>query len=210
MGGPGAERTMGTTGERAVMVHALPDEQLIEIIRQAEAGYPEEICGIVIGLRGVPETYQVRQVTNIANQEHERDPGGFERDARTAYRMEDREVLGVLREADEAGWDILTFYHSHPDHDAYFSLMDRDRALRTDGEPLWTGASYLVISVWSGRAEDARYFTWDEARKDFAEVPAHVPRPRDPARRETGRATAGSGGADPGATSCLEPPQSSR
>jgi len=193
-----------------VAVDTLTEEQLAEIVRQAEAGYPEEICGIVIGLRSVPETYHVRQVRNIANHEHQRDPTGFERDARTAYRMDDLEVLGVLREADEAGWDLLTFYHSHPDHDAYFSLMDRDRALRTDREPLWPGATYLVISVRSGRAMDARYYTWDDARKDFVEVPADVPRPRDPARRETGRAASGPGGADPGATSRLEPPQSSR
>jgi len=201
---------MTTAGERTATVHALAEQQMREIVRQAEAGYPEEICGIVIGLRSVPETYQVRQVRNIANQEHQRDPTGFERDARTAYRMDDREVLRVLREADESGWDVVSFYHSHPDHDAYFSAMDRDRALAANQEPLWPGATYLVISVRSGRAMDARYYTWDEARKDFVEVPADVPRPRDPARQETGRAASCSGGADPDATSRLEPPQSRR
>lgn len=156
-------------------IHALTDEQMAEIIRQAEAGYPEEICGIVIGRLGEPETYRVRQVRNIANQERQQDPGGMERDARTAYRMDDREVLRVLREADEAGWDVVGFYHSHPDHDAYFSAMDRDRALRADGEPLWPGAGYLVVSVREGRARQARYFVWDGGRKDFAEVAAGLP-----------------------------------
>ena len=132
---------MTTTGERAVTVHALTAEQLAEIIRQAEAGYPEEICGIVIGKPGSPETYRVHQVRNVANRERQQDTSGIERDARTAYRMDDREVLHVLREADEAGWDVVTFYHSHPGHDAYFSAMDRDRALRPDHEPLWPGAS---------------------------------------------------------------------
>lgn len=166
---------MVTTGERAVTIHTLTDEQLIEIIRQGEAGYPEEICGMVIGEPGVPETYQIRQVANIANRERQQDPTGIERDARTAYRMDDREVLRVLREADEAGWDVVTFYHSHPEHDAYFSAMDRDRALRPDREPLWPGANYLILSVRAGRARDARYFAWDDARKDFAEVAASLP-----------------------------------
>jgi proteasome lid subunit RPN8/RPN11 len=153
----------------------LTEEQLAEIVRQAEAGYPEEICGVVIGLPGEPETYEVRAVRNIANQERQRDPIGLERDARTAYRMDDRELLRVLREADDRGWDVVTFYHSHPDHGAYFSAMDRQRALRAEGEPLWPGANYLVVSVWDGRARDARYFVWDDRGKDFAEVPARLP-----------------------------------
>jgi proteasome lid subunit RPN8/RPN11 len=65
---------MTTTDERTVMVNALTDSQVRQIIGQAEAGYPEEICGIVIGQRGVPATYQVRQVRNIANQERQRTP----------------------------------------------------------------------------------------------------------------------------------------
>jgi len=166
---------MTTAGERTATVHALDEQQLREIVRQAEAGYPEEICGIVIGRRWVPKTYQVRQVRNIANQERQKDTSGFERDARTAYRMDDREVLRVLREADESGWDVVTFYHSHPDHDAYFSAMDRDRALAANQEPLWPGATYLVVSVREGRACDARYFVWDDAQRDFLEVPASLP-----------------------------------
>ena len=166
---------MTPNGERAAAVHALAEQQMQEIVRQAEAGYPEEICGIVIGRRWVPKTYQVRQVRNIANQERQKDTSGFERDARTAYRMDDREVLRVLREADESGWDVVTFYHSHPDHDAYFSAMDRDRALAANQEPLWPGATYLVVSVREGRACDARYFVWDDAQRDFLEVPASLP-----------------------------------
>ena len=161
--------------EHAVMVHMLAEELLAEIIRQAEVGYPEEICGIVIGEPGSPATYRVCQVRNIANEERQHDTTGIERDARTAYRMDDREVLRILREADEARWDVVMFYHSHPDHEAYFSAMDRDRALRVDQEPLWPGASYLVVSVQRGRAHDARYFAWDNVRKDFVAVTAALP-----------------------------------
>jgi [CysO sulfur-carrier protein]-S-L-cysteine hydrolase len=166
---------MAIPGECSAMVHTLTEAQLIEIVHQAEMGYPEEICGIVVGKPGSPETYRVRQVRNIANQERQHDSAGVERDARTAYRMDDREVLRVLREADEAGWEVVTFYHSHPDHEAYFSAMDRDRALRVDHEPLWPGANYLVVSVRGGRALEARYFAWDDAGKDFTAVTAPLP-----------------------------------
>jgi len=95
-------------------VPVLPDGPLTEIVRQAEAGYPEEICGMVVGQPGAPETYRIRQVTNIANREPQEDPGGVARDARTAYKMDPLEQLRTLREADEKGWDVVAFYHSHP------------------------------------------------------------------------------------------------
>ena len=120
---PGAERR-----EAAGEFVPVPEEQVQEIFRQAEAGYPEEICGIIVGTPGRPGTWQIRQVRNVANQDRQRDPGGVERDARTAYRMDDRAVLQILRQAEGAGLEVFGFYHSYPDHDAYFSAMDRERA----------------------------------------------------------------------------------
>ncbi|OGB90926.1 MAG: hypothetical protein A3H39_09470 [candidate division NC10 bacterium RIFCSPLOWO2_02_FULL_66_22] len=190
---------MTTAGERAATVHALAEQQMREIVRQAEAGYPEEICGIVIGKPGRPETYQVHQVKNVANQHLQKDTTGNDRDARTAYFMDGLEMLGIEKKADEAGLEFVVFYHSHPDHDAYFSAMDRDRALSPSGEPLWPGANYLVVSVRGGRARDwllrpldlfrrllfisgprarardARRYVWDDTRQDFVEVAATLP-----------------------------------
>ena len=153
----------------------LPDDPLREIARQAEVGYPEEICGMVIGQSGVPETYQARQVTNVANREPQEDPGGLPRDARTAYKMDPLEQLRILREADGQGWDVAAFYHSHPDHGAYFSRMDRERALAPDGEPLWPGATYLVVSVMGGRVRGAAAYRWDPRRREFSETPVTLP-----------------------------------
>jgi proteasome lid subunit RPN8/RPN11 len=150
--------------------------QLAEIFRQAEAGYPEEICGMVVGWRNAPKTLRVRQVRNIANQEPQRDTAGVPRDARTAYKMDPLEQLRVLREADQRGWEVVAFYHSHPDHDAYFSAMDRDRALASGREPIWPGAAYLVISVVARRGRAASYYSWDADRRGFVE--RSVPPPR--------------------------------
>jgi proteasome lid subunit RPN8/RPN11 len=166
---------MARTGERAAMVRALAEEQLIEIVRQAEEGYPEEICGIIIGTPGAPETYRVRQAKNVANLQRQKDTTGYERDARTAYSMDALDIQRIQNEADQTGREVLMFYHSHPDHDAYFSAMDRERALWPSGEPLWPGATYLIVSVRERRACDARYYVWDDARKDFLEVAALLP-----------------------------------
>ncbi len=153
----------------------LPEPVLAEIVREVEAGYPDEVCGMVIGRPGVPESYQVRGVANVANREPQEDRDGVRRDARTAYLMDPREELRVLREADERGWDVLCVYHSHPDHDAYFSRMDCDRALTPEREPLWPGATYLVVSVVGGRARDAACYRWDAGRGEFAERRVALP-----------------------------------
>ena len=154
----------------------LPERQLAEIFRQAEVGYPEEICGMVLGRPNAPETFRVRQVRNIANQEPQRDTAGLARDARTAYKMDPLEQLRALREADQQNWEVVAFYHSHPDHEAYFSAMDRDRALTPDRDPIWPGAIYLVVSVMAGRARSASCYTWDAGRRDFLE--RSLPSPR--------------------------------
>ena len=154
----------------------LPESQLAAIFRQAEVGYPEEICGMVVGWRNVPESFRVRQVRNIANQERLRDTAGLPRDARTAYMMDPLEQLRVLRKAEQQGWEVVAFYHSHPDHDAYFSAMDRDRALTSGREPVWPGATYLVISVVARRSRAASAYSWDAVRRDFIE--RSVPPPR--------------------------------
>jgi proteasome lid subunit RPN8/RPN11 len=160
--------------ERAA-IPVLTGETLAEIVREAESGYPEEICGMVIGRPGAPDTYRVRPVPNIANRERQEDPGGQPRDARTAYKMDPLEQLRVLREVDARGWEVLAFYHSHPDHAAYFSTMDRERALMADGDPIWPGATYLVVSVIRGRADGTACYRWDAARRDFLGYPADLP-----------------------------------
>jgi proteasome lid subunit RPN8/RPN11 len=144
-------------------------------VRHAEDGYPDEVCGIVIGRPGAPDTYQVRPVPNLANREQQEDAEGRLRDARTAYKMDPLAQLRVLREADAAGWDVIVFYHSHPDHGAYFSSMDRARALAAPGEPLWPGAVYVVVSVIGGVARAASRHAWDGRRQDFDQRPIRIP-----------------------------------
>jgi proteasome lid subunit RPN8/RPN11 len=152
-------------------------ERLREILRQAEAGYPEEVCGAVIGRRGEPGTYEVRPLPNVANREGPRGPDGRARDARTAYLADPVAECRLLKELEDSGREIVVFYHSHPDADAYFSAMDRELALLGGREPWWPGVRYLVISVRGGRANGAALFAWDPGRHEFMEQPVPVPVP---------------------------------
>jgi proteasome lid subunit RPN8/RPN11 len=134
---------------------------------QAEREYPNECCGFVIGNDRIEE---VRPIENIQNQKHAGDPQAFPRDARTAYLMEPRQHLAVLRELDDRALRLRLVYHSHPDHDAYFSQTDRRQACSfSPDSPDYPDTGYLVVSVKQGVFARAALYTWDEASKDFVE-----------------------------------------
>lgn len=135
-----------------------------------ENAYPEEGCGCLLSDR--EGTWRVRPCTNVQNALHAQDPSAYPRDAKTAYFVDPRELLDVTREAESSGGTLVGWYHSHPDHPAYFSEEDRKYALMEgENEPLYPEAFYLVYSVRGGVVAEVKAFAWDEARRDFLEVP---------------------------------------
>jgi proteasome lid subunit RPN8/RPN11 len=143
-------------------------ENFAAIQAQAEREYPYECCGFVIGDATVEE---VRPIANIQNDKHAADPAAHPRDARTAYLMEPREQLKVLNEIDRRGLGLKIVYHSHPDHDAYFSPTDRRQACAFDpGEPDYPDTAYVVLSIQAGRFARAAAFVWDDTGADFVEA----------------------------------------
>ena len=145
-------------------------EQLEAIHRHAMDEYPFEACGIVIGEVGHNDQDILFHCTNIQNKLHERDPETFVRDARTAYNIDPKELMGILRESESKQLPIKVFYHSHPEHDAYFSEEDSRMAL-FDGDPLYPQASYLVLSVYDKKIRDQALFSWSSETKTFERVP---------------------------------------
>ena len=147
---------------------ALREASFETIKAQAEREYPKECCGFVIG---DDHSEEVRPIENIQDQKHAADPQAFPRDARTAYLMEPRQHLAVLRELDDRGLALRLVYHSHPDHDAYFSDTDRRQACSFSSDsPDYPDTGYLVVSIKQGRFARAALYTWDDARKDFVET----------------------------------------
>ncbi len=153
----------------------LTELELKEIFAHAEEGYPDEVCGIVLGNAGDLKANAVRRCANLANQYHQQDPLRYPRDARTAYVMDPKGLLRIQDEAEAKGLDLIVIYHSHTDHEAYFSQTDRELAL-FDGEPLWPGARYLVVSVKSGKASYFKVFKWNAVTNDFSEELSPVTR----------------------------------
>ncbi|MBP1684368.1 MAG: sulfurylase [Deltaproteobacteria bacterium] len=132
----------------------------------AVATYPDECCGMVVDRNGSEET---APVTNIQNDLHAQDPGQFPRTARTAYTM-GPEAAPILIAAERGVLCLRAIYHSHPDHDAYFSAEDRMQALGGWDEPNYPDAAQIVISVRNREVLAAKAFAWDAAQRDFAEI----------------------------------------
>ena len=138
------------------------------IVAQAEREFPYECCGFIIGDEAVEE---VRPIANIQNAKHAESPATFTRDARTAFLMDPQEHLAVLNEIDRRKLKLLAVYHSHPDHDAYFSATDRAQACSFDAdEPDYPDTIYIVMSVRGAKFARAAAFGWDAAAKTFTEV----------------------------------------
>ncbi len=142
---------------------------LKEMEAHAREEYPFECCGILIGKPGTPAQDRLFRCTNIQNRLHELDPETHPRDARTAFQIEGRELIRIHREAQENGLSIKLFYHSHPDHEAYFSEEDKRMALFGD-EPTYPDARYLVISVYNGDIKDHALFEWNPQQRAFERV----------------------------------------
>ena len=140
-----------------------------QMVAEAERAFPFECCGFIIGDR---DREEIRPITNIQNRMHAEDPAVFPRDARTAFLMEPKEHLAVLNEIDDRELTLKIVYHSHPDHDAYFSATDRAQACSFDpSEPDYPATAHLVMSVRSGKFVRAAAFVWDALKKEFVEAP---------------------------------------
>ena len=142
---------------------------LDEMLAHARATHPEECCGAVVD-HGGRDT--VRRFTNIQNHLHADDPAAFPRGAETAYTPDPKELFAVLRDGEAPGASLKVFYHSHTRVGAYFSGEDRARAMFGE-EPAYPDVTYVVVSD-SRVAGEARAFHWDDAGRDFVEVPVEL------------------------------------
>ena len=149
----------------------LEKEQLDQIHLHAVEEYPYECCGIVVGNPDDNRDNVVYRCENIQNKLHEKDPENFTRDARTAYNISALELQKLLSEASSKGRVFKILYHSHPEHDAYFSEEDTRMALFDGETPIYPGTQYLVVSVYGEKVRDQALFGWDPGTKTFERNP---------------------------------------
>jgi len=115
-------------------------QSCVELINHvAQAGYPQEVCGLLIGQMD-DQGWKVSDVRPVANLNTERAADRFQLDP-AAFQALDRELRGTKN-------DIIGVYHSHPDCPAKPSPTDLGSA--------WEGFAYPIISVRDGQAAELR------------------------------------------------------
>lgn len=131
----------------------LSAHDLESIQSHGEACYPGECCGFLVG-RAEPDAIRVERVLPAAN------AGG----RNDRFTVPPEAVLAVHKEARAAGLDVVGYYHSHPDHPARPSRLDRDNA--------WPGYACLIVSVTGGRAVETRSWRLSAAEAVEQEIRA--------------------------------------
>ena len=111
--------------------------QLQAIERAAEAAYPEEACGLLVGCAETGDTWQVNTVEASANVAEPPRTRRFEVDPKLRLRLE-RELRG--------GPDaIIGVFHSHPNGSA--APSETDISMIFEPDMVW-----LITAVADGRA----------------------------------------------------------
>lgn len=118
------------------------------IVSQGYDGASEEVCGVLAGEHGDTESRaaDVYPVENAAATPEIR------------YAMAPEEQLAVLDAVEEAGHEVVGFYHSHPAGPTHPSETDAERAT-------WPGYSYVIcafdghpfVGSWRWRGDDAGF-----------------------------------------------------
>jgi len=145
--------------------------KIVEMCRHAKDEYPHECCGIIIGHKKDQGETEIRPCRNIQNQLKEKYPDLYERSADTGYFMDPADVRKAFEESGKNGLEVIGFYHSHPDHDVYWSSEDHKAAMwaGTD-EPSFPGAINVVISVNRDGVQAIAAFVWSEEKHDFVKT----------------------------------------
>ena len=128
----------------------LPAPVLDELKRMARAGYPHEVCGLLIGGENRSWT-RVDRITQAGNLSTDR--------LADRYTLDPDDFQAADAAARHDGLDIVGIWHTHPDHPP--------RPSRTDREAAWEGYTYVILSVGCEGVADTR--AWRLAGSEFVE-----------------------------------------
>ncbi len=137
----------------------LPRAVVGHIADAAEAAYPDECCGLLVGRA---EASGDRLVTRV-----EASPNVAEGDTRDSFLVDPRIQFDLMRELGDGPECIVGNYHSHPDHGATPSERDRRSVFYPDH--VW-----VIVAVDGGRAGDMTAHLFDAGHGRFREIPLRV------------------------------------
>lgn len=112
------------------------------IVSHARACYPRECCGILLGTAAEGDVRTVTTAVACVN--------AYQGEQSDRFELDPKDQFEAQRAARRQGLEVLGFFHSHPDCDAYFSATDLANS--------WPWYSNLVVSVRGGEVCHARAF----------------------------------------------------
>jgi proteasome lid subunit RPN8/RPN11 len=115
-----------------------------------EETYPHECCGVLLGKTENGANY-VKALARAGNTRTD--------SAHNRYNIAPGELIKIQRQARQQGYDIVGFYHSHPDHPAQWSTTDF-------AEAHWLGCSYVITAVEKGKAKITNSFLLTGTEED--------------------------------------------
>jgi len=144
------------------MTILLTADHVRSIEASARETYPEECCGILIGVWGEPKrVLEVRRTPNVAAS-----------DRGQRYVIDPTELVAASAPTGDPEREIIGFYHSHPDSPSRPSEVDRGRAT-------WPGHSYVIVAVLGGVPHDITSWQMDGATGFVQAEPLQVIAPSD-------------------------------
>jgi proteasome lid subunit RPN8/RPN11 len=126
----------------ATAILKMSDTVYTQIRKHGEETYPHECCGVLLG-KALEGSNEVEAAVRAGNTRTD--------SAHNRYHIAPKELISIQRQARQSSLDIVGFYHSHPDHPAYWSATDLQEAH-------WLGCSYVITSVEMGVAKQTNSF----------------------------------------------------
>jgi len=123
-----------------------------EIKSEGEKAYPDECCGVLLGVLGETGEKSVTKILPVSNEFSQGEQ--YHR-----FLITPENMLAAEKKARALKLDVLGFYHSHPDHPARPSDYDREHAL-----PFY---SYIITMVEKGEAKEITSWVLKDDRSAF-------------------------------------------
>ncbi len=148
------------------MIILLTSDHVQSILCHAEQTYPQECCGLLLGIHQsvdgaetnvVQDVYPTPNVWEDSLSKVEQSDDSIAT-AHRRYRIAPTAMLQAQQQARAKALDVIGIYHSHPNAPAIPSEWDRAWA--------WPQYSYVIVSLKDGVAKDLKSWSLN-ADQDF-------------------------------------------
>ncbi|NQU60271.1 MAG: M67 family metallopeptidase [Rhodospirillales bacterium] len=133
----------------------IPAPLLMSITEAAEAAFPMECCGLLVGNEESPMDFEITRVEHSANYS--------EGDQRRSFLVDPKVQFDLMRDLGDGPEKIVGNFHSHPGGRPEPSEHDRQSVYYPDH--VW-----VIVGVKDGSASGVAAFVFDRDDEDFREI----------------------------------------